>query len=282
MKKTTCKAKFISDNKITVGFISAFVLFFSSGYITDKIPCVTVYKLYSDKIESGAVRIVNISDLHNTLFGKEQSRLIKKLEELSPDIIVASGDIVNECEKYDNTVLFAQKASRIAPVYYASGNHERRAHEKEYLKLMDILSENGINVLNDLNSTVNVGENTINIIGVDDWSLSDGTFKEKINNMSISELYNVVLAHEPQYFEDYSTLNCELVLCGHEHGGQIRLPFIGGLFAPDEYFFPKYSEGEFIKNGTEMIVSRGLGNQIIFCPRFFNLPEIVCIDISSE
>ena len=95
------------------------------------------------------------------------------------------------------------------------------------------------------------------------------------------EAFTVVLAHEPQYIKQYACSNVDLVLSGHAHGGQFRIPFFGGIVAPDQGFFPKYSEGIHVEQDTTMVISRGLGNSIIPL-RLFNYPEIVCVELKTR
>ncbi len=261
---------------------AAAVLFLLSGHVTDNILTVSSYSVKTAKLSRG-VRIANVSDLHDKAFGRENSTLIKELKKLSPDIIVITGDIVNTADKCDNALDLVRGMTAAGyPVYYASGNHERRAGEAEYYALMEKLSAAGAVVLNDECSDIELGGSHVRIIGIDDWSLKNGEFTKVLQKYceGTEDIFTAALAHEPQYRDDFFASDCDLVLSGHCHGGQVRIPFLHrGLYAPDQGILPKYTEGIYTVNGTSHIISRGVGNQFRLFPRYFNLPEITVVDI---
>ena len=221
-------------------------------------------------------RIVPISDLHNVKFGKNNQKLVDRIRECEPDMIVLTGDLVDSNHtNVDRAVQFVDEIVKICPVYYVTGNHEYWLDTSEYEKLMDGLVSAGVVILDNQVVEISRGDAKFRLVGLDDKSLADGTLEALLSD---EKELTVVLAHEPQYFARYAGTGVDLVLSGHAHGGQFRLPFVGGIVAPDQGFLPEYTAGEYYMNGTEMIVSRGLGNSVIPV-RLFNYPEIVCVEL---
>jgi predicted MPP superfamily phosphohydrolase len=243
---------------------------------------VTYYPYENEKISKDwdGCRILQISDLHNKEFGKNNGRLLKKIEQLEPDIILLTGDIVDSNHTdIEAAISFAEQVVNISPTYYVTGNHENWLSEEEKRMLIDSLKSLGVTCLENEAATIEKNHSTISLVGLNDENLSDDTLKCLTDNIDKDNL-TVVLAHEPQYFAHYCETDVDLVLSGHAHGGQIRLPFLGGLVAPDQGFLPEYTEGRHTNGATTMIISRGLGNSIIPL-RLFNQPEIVCVDLQS-
>ena len=234
-------------------------------------------------------RIVQISDLHNAKFGKNNRKLVDRIRECEPDMIVLTGDLVDSNHtNIDRAVQFVDEIVKICPVYYVTGNHEYWLEKSEYDELMDGLIGAGVVILDDQVVEISRGDAKFRLVGLDDKSLADGTLGTLLNNThnvvhedSDEREFTVVLAHEPQYLARYASSGVDLVLSGHAHGGQFRLPFVGGIVAPDQGFLPKYTAGEYYMNGTEMIVSRGFGNSVIPV-RLFNFPEIVCVELVGK
>lgn len=242
-------------------------------------------------------RIVQISDLHNVKFGKNNQKLVDRIRECEPDMIVLTGDLVDSNHtNVDRAVQFVDEIVKICPVYYVTGNHEYWLEKSEYDELMDGLVSAGVVILDNQVVEISRGDAKFRLVGLDDRSLADGTLEALLSDESIrnnqaeqkeetadnedsgEKELTVVLAHEPQYLVRYASIGVDLVLSGHAHGGQFRLPFVGGIVAPDQGFLPEYTAGEYYMNGTEMIVSRGLGNSVIPV-RLFNYPEIVCVEL---
>ena len=234
-------------------------------------------------------RIVQISDLHNAKFGKNNQKLVDRIRECEPDMIVLTGDLVDSNHTdVDRAVQFVDEIVKICPVYYVTGNHEYWLEKSEYDELMDGLIGAGVVILDDQVVEISRGDAKFRLVGLDDKSLADGTLGTLLNNThnvvhedSDEREFTVVLAHEPQYLARYASSGVDLVLSGHAHGGQFRLPVVGGIVAPDQGFLPGYTAGEYYMNGTEMIVSRGLGNSVIPV-RLFNYPEIVCVELVGK
>lgn len=251
-------------------------------------------------VDLDGYRIVQISDLHNAKFGKNNQKLVDRIRECAPDMIVLTGDLVDSNHtNVDRAVQFVDEIVKICPVYYVTGNHEYWLDTYEYEKLMDGLASAGVVILDNQVVEISRGDAKFRLVGLDDKSLADGTLEALLSDESIrnnqaeqkeeiadnedsgEKELTVVLAHEPQYLARYAGTGVDLVLSGHAHGGQFRLPFVGGIVAPDQGFLPEYTAGEYYMNGTEMIVSRGLGNSVIPV-RLFNYPEIVCVDLVGK
>ena len=248
------------------------------------------YNVKSEDIPSefDNFRIVQISDLHNAEFGENNEKLLLMLKQADADIIAITGDMIDSRNTdVDVAISFAQKAVNIAPVYYVNGNHESRVLG-EYEKLKQGLTDAGVTILENSSADITIGDETISLIGINDptfrMELVDDTMEQNIahqlvNVISDNDNYKVLLAHRPEYFDVYAG-KVDLVLSGHAHGGQFRIPFIGGLVAPGQGFFPEYYEGSHIKENTEMIVSRGIGNSIIPF-RINNKPEIIVAELTK-
>lgn len=227
-------------------------------------------------VDLDGYRIVQISDLHNAKFGKNNQKLVDRIRECAPDMIVLTGDLVDSNHtNVDRAVQFVNEIVKICPVYYVTGNHEYWLDTSEYENLMDGVASAGVIILDNQVVEISRGDAKFRLVGLDDKSLADGTLEALLSD---EKELTVVLAHEPQYFARYAGTGVDLVLSGHAHGGQFRLPFVGGIVAPDQGFLPEYTAGEYYMNGTEMIVSRGLGNSVIPV-RLFNYPEIVCVEL---
>lgn len=279
-KATTPKKKISRRKKIVVSVI-VFIIFLILSYFANNYIVISDYTFKSEEVsaELEGFRIVQISDLHNASFGADNKRLISKVKDCNPDIIVITGDIVDVNHTDIGTALaFAKRAVEICPVYYVTGNHEIWLSEEKFDELILGLKEAGVTVLDDECVKVTRGNGTFWLAGLRDTSLDGGKLEKLIED---KEGFTVALAHEPQYLEKYSKTGVDLVLAGHAHGGQVRLPFIGGLYAPDQGAFPKYTAGSYKKDNTEMIVSRGLGNSVLPL-RVFNHPEVVMVELKSK
>ena len=251
---------------------------------------VNEYEIVNDRIPQGfdGFRIAQISDLHNAEFGERNEKLIQLLSQTDPDIIVITGDLIDSSHTYIEIALdFARQTVKLAPVYYVSGNHEARVREYEDLKMS--LVEAGVIVLEDQKVQITREGKSISILGIDDPSFQEDYLfgdSESVARQAIEDLqnesdgYTILLSHRPELFDLYAETEMDLVFSGHAHGGQFRLPFVGGLVAPNQGFFPKYDAGLFSEGSTNMIVSRGVGNSIIPI-RFNNRPEIVLVTLRN-
>ncbi len=231
-------------------------------------------------------RIAQVSDLHNAEFGENNQKLLQMLQDTEPDIIVLTGDLVDsQHTDIDVALDFAEKAVLIAPVYYVTGNHE--AGISRYDNLKNGLETTGVTVLEDKCVSLERNGAQIQLIGLSDpsfttaytiWGDAATTVKNALNDLMGKEGYTILLSHRPELFEAYAEMGVDLVFSGHAHGGQYRLPFVGGLIAPGQGFFPEYDAGLYTDGQTTMVVSRGLGNSILPF-RVNNRPEIVVVEL---
>lgn len=249
---------------------------------------VTRYTVNNEKIPKSFnnFKIVHISDVHSKMFGKNNSKFFNKIYKLNPDIIVMTGDIIDDSEK--NVEEFARLYSKLYkkyPTYYSIGNHERKLGYKRYKKYIDLLKKYGVNVIINGGVYLKRGSDKIKINALkfrenmQPKFLTEEKKKKYINYMrnklgDIKENeFNILLAHDPENFKMYEKLNVDLIFSGHVHGGLVRFGKIC-LLSPRRKFFPKYSYGKNILNKTTLITSSGLGNATIPV-RLFNRPEIV-------
>ena len=235
-------------------------------------------------------RIAHVSDLHDAEIGKNNEKLLSLLKESSPDIIAITGDIV-DCNRIDIdlSLNFVKEAVKIAPCYYVTGNHEAWLTDENFSKLEKGLLEHGVKILRGESVFIEKDGEKISLSGIDDSDFAMKNNSSPISQMSVENIkkisdfegFKIFLSHRPEYFENYVEADINLVLSGHAHGGQFRVPFVGGIYAPNQGFFPEYDSGICEKNNTKMSVSRGIGNSV-FPFRLNNRPEIVLIELKSE
>lgn len=248
----------------------------------------STYTIQSEKLPKSfsGYRIAQISDLHNAKMSNDNEKLLAMLREIEPDIIAITGDLI-DANKTDVEIAlqFAEDALKIAPCYYVTGNHE--AFTAEYEMLESNLLNLGVIILSDRRVELEKDGKTISLLGVDDPSFTKDAPHQSPEMAMYTKLqalkgnedtFSILLSHRPELFNAYTKNNIDLVLSGHAHGGQFRLPFIGGLVAPDQGLFPEYDSGLYTSGNTNMIVSRGIGNSIIPL-RFNNRPEVLLIEL---
>ena len=244
---------------------------------------VTPYQLNTLTIPDSfeGFKIVQISDLHNDSFGNKQSSLIKKIQTQSPDLIVITGDLIDSSHPDLNAVMdLINGIKTLSPIYFISGNHEERLDSNTYETLKSQLRNAGVIVLeNEIITLQNEQQESIKIIGLRD-NASSSTLNSLIDQLDPND-FSILLAHHPERFEIYAANKIDLIFSGHAHGGQVRIPLIGALIAPDQGFFPKYTQGLYKLNQSTMVVSRGLGNSVVPI-RFFNGPELVTLTLRKS
>ena len=286
--------------KIIFIFIGIFILMYL--YIKYNVNTleVTKYVVENKKVpkEFDGYNIVQISDLHSKLFGENNKKLIQKIKSLNPDIVVVTGDLIDgENNNYNVALDFMKEISKLYRVYYIIGNHEQKSlikkYKDEYKDYFNKLHQ--IDFVNLDNNKVEIvkGDSNINLYGLtvpyscykylfdnqETTSIDIDFLEEKLGKVD-REQFNILLAHTPFYFDEYEKWGADLTLCGHVHGGIVRLPRVGGLLSPDRKFFPKYDLGEYIKNKSTMIVSKGLGGSKVLI-RVNCKPEIVNIKLKN-
>ena len=236
-----------------------------------------------------AYKIVQISDLHDAQIGENNEKLVAMTAEAEPDCIVLTGDFVDSSRFHpERSLSVAESLVKLAPVYYVSGNHEAILPDEDYQALTDGLRGLGVCVLEDESAELTRDGQSIRLIGLTDIGFHPGTLEEKKDALrtALSALlpedeFSVTLAHRPELMDVYTECGAPLVLSGHAHGGQIRLPGIGGLIAPGQGLFPKYTEGKYEENGTTLVVSRGIGNSVLPL-RVNDRPQIVVVQLACN
>ncbi len=229
-------------------------------------------------------RIAQVSDLHNKEFGKGNARLLDKLKKLQPDIIVVTGDLIDSGNtNIDVAVSCVRQMADIAPVYFVSGNHEFNSGQYAALKVE--LAAAGAQVLDNAGVILKREGEQIALLGLADPAFQDydSGFAKELADLADAYpvMFTILLSHRPEKIEVYASFGIDLVFAGHAHGGQFRLPFLGGLVAPNQGLFPKYTSGLYQLENTSMVVSRGLGNSIIPL-RLFNRPELVLVVLTGK
>lgn len=269
----------------------ALILILAFCYYQNNKIDITEHTVFSDRIQE-SVKIVHLSDLHSKPF----YNVIKETEKLKPDIIMITGDYINDRYKRKEKMLeFGRSLLNIAPVFYITGNHERRLDCFD--DLMKELSELGFTVLLNEISEIEIKGNLISVLGLDENQASFEAYSERkkgifeykdmkpyFDEFALHGGFKIVLSHFPENFEaiqemNYSRYDFDIQLSGHAHGGQFILPFIGPIYSPGQGLFPKYARGTKGER-PKLIISRGLGNSE-FPLRLFNHPEINVIKLKE-
>ncbi len=249
------------------------------------------YAIETDKLEHN-IRVAFIADLHSCRFGDGEQILLDAIHEQKPDIVLLGGDIFDDQLPDDNTKMFLAGIAGRYPCYYVTGNHEYWSGEKAFAEKMAILEQFGVIRLIDESVAITVRNEKLHIYGADDPDarrISSAISRQvKSPAEQVADLllfgsedgYTILLTHRPGSIRFYAECGIDLVLCGHTHGGQWRIPgLLNGLFAPDQGLFPAYAGGQYEENGSIMIVSRGLARESTRIPRFYNRPELVIVDV---
>ncbi len=266
---------------IFLAALAAVILWIDWG---NRTPMVSEYTVASNKLPEAfsGFRIAQISDLHNTEFGEGNKELLSLLAASEPDMIVLTGDLVDANRTdLDIAIAFSREAVEIAPTYYVTGNHEAGLSSRR--ALMSALEEVGVTVLKNKRVEIERDGEILTLIGLHDSGFTPGEPDEVIREaltkrMKEEDVYTVLLAHRPELFDVYAECGVDLVFSGHAHGGQFRLPLVGGLYAPTQGWFPAYDGGLYTEGDTTMVVSRGLGNSR-FPFRINNRPEVVVVEL---
>lgn len=267
-------------------------MYYGNNYID-----ISRYNIASSKIPQAfnGFKILQLSDLHSKRFGKENRRLLEAIEREKPDVIVMTGDMVDSSEREFGIFLDLVRNLIRYKIYFVEGNNETKLPEESNKELMKAMKEAGVNILNNSKMKLTRDGKHINLYGIlyelryykevhSGYSrktyFSESNMTKSVGKCS-NEEFNILLAHNPLYFESYAKWGADLTLSGHVHGGLIRVPGVGGLLSPERKFFPKYSEGQYEIVGKKLIVNRGLGGKIII-PRVFNKPEISVVTLNHE
>ena len=245
----------------------------------------TDYTIASARLpaEFEGFRIAQIADLHCAEYDEGNQKLLSMLKEAQPDIIVFTGDTFDERHPDKApTLAFLRACMEIAPCYMVTGNHECAMNRQSYFALEAQIREIGVDVMHDEKVTLTRGDASITLVGVDDENYEGVLHSpEQLRELAGTDGFTILLSHRPEYFWRYAESGIDLTLSGHAHGGQFRLPLIGGLYAPGQGAFPAYDSGVYTYQNTNMVVSRGIG-QSSFPLRFNNRPELVVVELKTD
>ena len=248
------------------------------------------YKIISDKLPRAfnGYKIAHISDFHNTKSVYLKKQILKSLQSDKPDILVITGDLIDSRRTNMKISLDFIKQIKNIPIYYVAGNHESRI--KEYKIFKEKLRKLKVMVLENEKIQLMKEDSTIDLIGLQDPSFetSENNTKEMkvivnnyLQNLTTKEKFEILLIHRPELLEIYAKNNTDLVFCGHAHGGQVVIPFVGPIIAPNQGFFPKLTSGVHHKKNTNLVISRGIGNSL--CPiRINNKPELIYVTLEKK
>lgn len=240
------------------------------------------YQIVSNRVKQ-PVRLALVADLHSTWYGDEQIYLIKTLEAVGPDVILMAGDMIDDKRERNAIDIFLNGISTSYPCFYALGNHEFRISDPKEVKQW--ARARGVTVLDGMVQQVSIKGQSLYIAGMDDWTCGN-TLWDKQRNQVCSQIkdcdgYTILISHRPELLNLYRSSGFDLVVSGHAHGGQVRVPgLLNGLFAPGQGTFPMYAGGIYSLGHTQLVVSRGLCRN--FLPRVFNRPELVVVDILPQ
>lgn len=245
------------------------------------------YTIESKKINRD-INLVIMSDLHDNELGENNINLVEKIKSKSPDMVLVVGDMVNDNSYNSNIVVnFLKQISSTIPVYYSLGNTEEDYIKSNTSDLIQELEDINVTVLNNEYKDVKINNTTIRVGGMYDYAfgLENKKVYDFLCDFQDTESYKIMMAHRPDsfIFGDASEVwDIDLVVSGHTHGGQVRLPFIGGLYVGDQGYFPKYDKGLFDLNKIKILITSGLGSGNQKIPRFNNIPEVVNLKITSK
>ena len=277
---------------VVIILIAVFLITLGGNMIVNRNFTVSFQQIACDKV-SDNIRIIELSDLHNSEYGKNNSKLIAKIKSLHPDIIVYAGDMMNEQDN-DYSVMFdlSDKLSKIAPIYACYGNNELDQQLFFDKTFRDQLKKHNVTLLSNEAKEVEVKNSVIQFVAISDnveqYDVKTNNAKKFIENLEPTDNCRICLTHYPELFnEKLLNKDIDIAFTGHAHGGQIRLPYVGGLYAPGQGFLPKFSSGVVeAEDGTKVVVSRGLGNSSeatgikgLVIPRINNRPELVVVDV---
>ncbi len=282
------KRRFRILKKILICFLALLLVLASyvcvNVFVINRNFTVSFYQIRCEKV-SDNIRIIELADLHNNEFGKGNSKLIARIKELSPDLIFYGGDMMNY-KNSDYSVLFdlSDKLSEIAPIYACYGNNELDQYLFEDKKFASQFKAHHVNLLSNEAVDVKVKNTTLQLVAISDdlkqYDIESNNAKKFIESLEPTDNCRICLTHYPELFhQKLLDKGIDIAFTGHAHGGLIRLPYIGGLYSTGEGFRPHFTSGVVeAKDGTQVVVSRGLGNSSII-PRLNNQPELVVVDI---
>lgn len=277
------KAFFRNNKKKILKLLAVIAIVMIAATIWYEVPVTEHITISGEGKIGSSVRFALVTDLHSCYYGKDQSQLIRMIDKEKPDAILLSGDIFDDRLGQKNARIFIEGVADRYPCFYVTGNHEFWSKKEDEMK--EFLASKGVTVLEGNARNISINGNSLDICGVDDPTyMTEPEWEERLDRAdkeSDPGNYRILLSHRPEKVEAYKKYDFDLILCGHAHGGQWRIPFTKrGVAAPNQGLLPAYVDGLYdLDNGSEMIVSRGLARERMPYPRFFNHPEVVIIDI---
>lgn len=269
--------------------VPAVALLAGFGWYENRTIRTSVYRLESTRLPEAfsGLRIAQLSDLHGAVFGRENARLLAAVRGAEPDIIALTGDLADEYAPDDGLGAFLRALCEIAPVFYVTGNHEwvmPRAQRRALLALLDAC---GVVRLQNEYRLLRRGGESIVIAGVDDPNgpldqKTPAQLMREVRDGAGEDAYVLMLAHRNDQLPLWAELGADTVLCGHGHGGIIRLPLLGPVFGTHYELFPDDAEGVYRQGGTAQVVSRGLGQSRRIPFRLMNRPELTLVILERK
>lgn len=268
-------------------------------YYQTNMPTIKHYSIINAKVPSSFdnFKIIHLSDLHSRSWDSDLTHLLSNIKKESPDLIVITGDLISINDYPTHTCIpLLESLTQLSPTYYVYGNHEVfMTYDSIQKTFFEEVAQTGVILMNEasVQITSTLGE-SITLLGISD-PIDVNAMPNSVTNMELTNLinsldsfnllptenFNILLAHRPEYLEWYSQLPIDLVLSGHAHGGIVQIPFLGGLYAPNQGVFPIYTSGKHTLNDTTMIISQGIGNSSIPF-RLFNRPQVVSLTLSNK
>lgn len=275
---------FIKKHKLlTICLLLIFILLFlllANFLISYQMLQINNYGFSDASIENN-INFVVVADLHDSSFGEGNKELISKVKEQKPDVIFTVGDMISDyIEDYSYLDSLYEGLSEIAPVYSSLGNHELSHPESDEIK--KILRKHST-LLDNEYTEVSINGTDMRIGGLMGYHPSKDELNEYIRDFADTDKFTVLLSHCPEYyFWGVDEVKIDLMLSGHTHGGQVILPFAGGVYAPEQGWWPEYDYGVFYEENATLVITRGLGSSKQKVPRFNNPPEILCLTLTPE
>lgn len=266
--------------KIVIGIAALFGFYYANNSWLQVTRYTVLVKKIPDSMEG--LKVVQISDLHNAKFGEHQQRLVSTVRQENPDIILLTGDLIDRYH-YDlqNSLEAVEKFITIAPVYFVDGNHEISTNKVDEIHFA--LEKIGVHVLSNGSVDFTWNNSVISIVGISDplsGNTTDDMLSKALHKVP-KDRFTLLLAHRSEFAASYAKYGVDLVYTGHAHGGQIRVPGIGGVINHQGQLFPNYLDGVIKTGDTQQVISRGLGNSL-FPLRVFNRPEVVVTTLTKK
>ncbi len=270
-------------NLALAGLILAVFLYSQNNWLR-----ITRITLYPGGLpaEFAGLKIVQVADLHTKEFGPGQAGLLRAIRAEEPDLVVFTGDIIDSQTTDFRPVMDLMEGLAAYPRYYVAGNHELGSGR--WSELSRELKARQVQILDRTSQRIEWGAASIRIVGIPDPFVGSDTLQARVERYLGTALrginraeYTILLAHRPEHLASYAAAGADLVFSGHAHGGQVIIPWVGGLIAPGQGLFPQYYAGVYPQDKTTLVVSRGLGNSVVK-QRLFNRPDLVVVTLETD